>query len=89
MPTFGELGLAPLNHMSHFGILGPKGLPQDVVDKVNAAAKRAVNDPATKKRLEDSGLVVVASSPQEFSKEIKELYAQLKKVVSDRKLKAE
>lgn len=89
VPTFAEVGLAPLNHMSHFGILGPKGLPPDVVAKVNAAVKRAVNDPVVKKRLEDSGLVVVAGSPQEFGTEIKDLYGQLKKVVADRKLTVE
>jgi tripartite-type tricarboxylate transporter receptor subunit TctC len=89
VPTFAEVGLPQLNHMSHFGILGPKGLPQEVVDKVNAATKRAVNDPAVRRRLEESGVVVVASSPQEFAKDIKELYTQLKKVVADRKLTVE
>ena len=87
--TFAEVGLAPLNQMSHWGILGPKGLPKEVVDTVNAAAKRAVNDPKVRQRIEDSGGVVVASSPQEFAVEVKELYTQLKKVVAERRLTAE
>jgi len=89
VPTFAEVGLPQLNHMSHWGILGPKGLPQEVIDKVNAAVRKAVSDPTVKKRIEDSGGFVVASSPQQFSADIKDLYTQLKKVVADRKLTTE
>jgi tripartite-type tricarboxylate transporter receptor subunit TctC len=70
-------------------MLGPKGFPQDVIDKVNAATKRAGNDPNVRKRIEESGAFVVASSPQQFAAEIKELYTQLKKVVAERKLTVE
>ena len=86
VPTFAEVGLPQLNYMGHFGILGPKGLPKDVVDKINVAVKRAVEDPKVKQRFEEGGVVVVAGSPQEFGKEIADMYSQLKKVVADRKL---
>ena len=66
VPTFAEVGLARVNVMSHWGILGPKALPREIVDKINAATKRAVQDPKVKQRLEDSGALVVAGSPQEF-----------------------
>ena len=89
IPTFAEVGYANLNVMSPFGILGPKGLSKDIVDKINAAVRRAVEDPKVKQRIEDSGAVVVASTPQEFAKDIAELFAQLKKVVIERKLKVE
>ena len=89
VPTFAELGLAPLNQMSDFGILGPKGLSKEVVDVVNAAVRRAVNQPDVRKRIEDSGAVVVASSPQDYAVATKELYTHLKAVVAERHLKAE
>jgi tripartite-type tricarboxylate transporter receptor subunit TctC len=89
VPTFAEVGLPALNHMSHYGILGPKGLPKDVIDTVNAAVRRAVNEPNVRQRFEDSGAVVVASSPQEFAVDIKELYTSLRKVVAERHLKVE
>jgi len=57
-----------------------------VVDKINGAVKRAVEDPKVKQRFEEGGVVVVAGSPQEFGKEIADMYSQLKKVVADRKL---
>jgi tripartite-type tricarboxylate transporter receptor subunit TctC len=89
VPTFAEVGLPSLNYMGHFGIVGPKALPKDVVDKINAAVRKTVEDPALRKRLEDSGVVVVANPPQEFSAEIKQIYEQSRKVVVERKLTAE
>ena len=89
VPTLKEVGLPELNYMGHFGILGPKAMPKDLVDKINAAVRRAVADPAVTKKIEDSGSVVIASSPAEFGAEVKQLYEQLRKVVADRKLTIE
>jgi len=85
-PTLKEVGLPELNYMGHFGLLGPKGLPKDVVEKLNAATRKAVEEPAIRQKIEDGGAVVVASSPAEFAAEINAIYTQLKKVVADRKL---
>ena len=61
VPTFKELGLEPVNRMAYYGIVGPKGLPKDVVDKINAGVRKALEDPAVKKRIEDTGSIVVAT----------------------------
>ena len=42
VPTFKEVGLEPVNRMAYYGILGPKGLPKDVVEKVHAATVKAL-----------------------------------------------
>ena len=39
VPTFKEVGLEPVNRMAYYGVLGPKNLPKEVVDKVHAAMK--------------------------------------------------
>ena len=56
VPTTDEAGL-PGFHMSLWsGLWAPKGTPKDVIAKINAAALDALNDPATRKQLENLGL---------------------------------
>jgi tripartite-type tricarboxylate transporter receptor subunit TctC len=87
VPTFKEVGLEPVNRMAYYGILGPKGLPAAVVDKVNAAVRKVLEDPAVKKRIEDTGSLVVGNTPDEFTKQIAAEYAVYQKVVAQQKLK--
>ena len=89
VPTFKELGMEQVNRPAYYGILGPKNLPKDVVDKVNAAVKKTLNDPDVKKKIEDTGSLILANSPAEFAKQIEEEYATYKKVVTDKGLKPE
>ncbi|MBP7566112.1 MAG: tripartite tricarboxylate transporter substrate binding protein BugE [Burkholderiaceae bacterium] len=88
-PTFEEIGLARMNRMAYFGIAGPKGLPRDVVDKVNAAARQVLQDPAVRKRVEDTGSVVVANTPEQFAQQIREEFDSYRQVVTDQKLTLE
>ncbi len=86
IPTFAEVGLPQMNRMSAFGIIGPKGLPPDIVRKVNAAVRLAVQDAAVQQRIDESGAFVVAGTPEQYAAEIQAEYAQLKRVVEQRKL---
>ena len=70
VPTFKEVGLEPVNRMAYYGILGPKGLPREVVDKINAGVRRALEDPAVRKRIEDTGSRIVANTPEQFAAQI-------------------
>ena len=87
VPTFKELGLEPVNRMAYYGIVGPKGLPKEVVDKVNAATRKALEDPAVRKRIEDTGSIVLGNTPEQFTQQIKDELAVYKKVVETAKLK--
>ena len=87
VPTFKEVGLEPVNRMAYYGILGPKGLPKEVVDKINAGVKKSVEDPAVKKRIEDTGSLIVANTPEQFAAQIKAEYEVYKQVVAKQKLK--
>ena len=89
VPTFKEVGLEPVNRMAYYGIVGPKGLPKEVVDKVSAGVKKALEDPAIRKRIEDTGSLIVANSPEQFAAQIKAEYDVYKKVVETSKLKLE
>lgn len=87
VPTFKEMGLEPVNRMAYYGILGPKGLPKEVVDKVHAATVKSLQDPAVRKRIEDTGSIVIGNTPEQFSAQIKAEYEVYKKVVDSAKLK--
>ena len=89
VPTFKEVGLEPVNRMAYYGLVGPKGLPQEVVDKVNAGVKKALEDPAVRKRIEDTGSLIVANTPEQFAAQIKAEFDVYKKVVETSKLKLE
>ncbi len=89
VPTFKEVGLEPVNRMAYYGIVGPKGLPAEVVQKINAAVRTAVQDPAVKKRIEDTGSLVVANTPEQFAAQMAAELEVYRKVVTTQKLKLE
>ena len=87
VPTFKEVGLEPVNRMAYYGIYGPKGLPKDVVDKVHEGTLKALQDPAVRKRIEDTGSLIIGNTPAEFAQQIKAEFEVYKKVVDSAKLK--
>lgn len=87
VPTFKEVGVEPVNRMAYYGLLAPKGTPKDIVDKLNAAARQVLADPAVKQRIEGTGSFVIANTPEQFAQQIKDELAVYKDVVSRQKLK--
>jgi len=86
IPTFKEVGLEPVNRMAFYGIYGPKGLPKDIVDKVNAAVRKTLDDPAVKKRIDETGSLVIGNTPEQFAAQIAAEFEVYKKVVALQKL---
>jgi tripartite-type tricarboxylate transporter receptor subunit TctC len=89
VPTFKEVGLEPVNRMAYYGIHGPKGLSKEVIDKVSVAVKKTLEDPTVKKRIEDTGSLIVANTPEQFGEQIKAEFEVYKKVVAQQKLTLE
>ena len=87
VPTFKEVGLEPVNRMAYYGIYGPKGLSKEVVDKVYAAVKKTTEQADVKKRIEETGSLVVANTPAEFAAQIKAEFEVYKGVVEAQKLR--
>jgi len=87
VPTFKELGLEPVNRLAYYGIVGPKGLPKDVVTAISNGVKKSLEDPAVKKRIEDTGSIIIANTPEQFAAQIKAEFAVYKDVVAKQKLK--
>ncbi|MFZ3220347.1 MAG: tripartite tricarboxylate transporter substrate binding protein BugE [Rhodoferax sp.] len=89
VPTFKEVGLEPANRMAFYGIYGPKGMPRDVVDKINAGVRKVLEDPMVRRRIEDTGSLIVGNTPEQFAAQIKAEYEVYKKVVESAKLRLE
>ena len=86
VPTLAEVGAPGVNRMAYYGIVGPKNLPKDIVTKINTAVHKVLQDPAVRKRIEDTGSLIVAGTPEKFAQEIKAEYTAYKAVVDKQKL---
>ncbi|EER59541.1 conserved hypothetical protein [Acidovorax delafieldii 2AN] len=86
VPTFKEVGLESVNRMAYYGLVGPKGMPRDIVDKINAATRKVLQDPAIRKRIEETGSIIMADTPEAFAKQMREELAVYKDVVVKQKL---
>ena len=64
LPTIAESGVKGYEVDSWFGMMVPKGVPRDIVAKINAATVKVLKLPETTERLNREGLDVVASSPR-------------------------
>ncbi len=86
VPTFKEVGLEPVNRMAYYGVYGPKGMPRDVVDKIHSAIKKTAELPEVRKRIEDTGSLLVLNTPEQFAEQIKAEFDVYKRVVAQQKL---
>jgi tripartite-type tricarboxylate transporter receptor subunit TctC len=80
IPTIAESGVPSFKYGSWFGLMAPKGVPQAVVDKINADVREVLKMPDVVKRLATLGSLPSPNSPAEFAALIKsdeQVYAAL------------
>ncbi|VFR21720.1 Tricarboxylate transport protein TctC [plant metagenome] len=87
VPTFAEVGLAPVNDPSWFGLVAPANLPKEILDKLSAAVKQAAADPAVKERLVSLGAEPVGNSPDAFAKQIADEVEKNKRIAKTANIK--
>jgi len=71
IPTVAETALPGFEAETWFGILAPAGTPRDIVARLNAAARQAVNRDDTKQHYTDLGMTTRSVTPEEFDAYIK------------------
>jgi tripartite-type tricarboxylate transporter receptor subunit TctC len=81
VPTLAEAGLPGYEVINWYGVLGPAGLPKDIVAKLNGEVHRILTLPDVKERLASQGAEVLTSTPQEFGIFIKSETEKWAKVV--------
>jgi tripartite-type tricarboxylate transporter receptor subunit TctC len=89
LPTLSEAGLRGFHVNTWYGIFGPAGMPREIVDRLNAALKTSLKNPAVRERLTAQGFDIVPSTPEEFALALKEEIDTWAKVVKQSGAKAD
>lgn len=68
LPTAAESGLPGLDVAAWYGLWGPKGMPADIVKKLNAACADVIKELAQAGKLHDLGVEPVYETPEDFAR---------------------
>lgn len=89
VPTVAESGYKGFEALSWSGMSVPKGTPQLIVDKLEAAMTQALNSPAVKQRLESQGFVVPTPGVKPYTAFVKSEKERWTKVIKTAGIKVE
>jgi tripartite-type tricarboxylate transporter receptor subunit TctC len=67
VPSAAESGMPGLEFFSWWGLWGPRGLPGEIVGRVNGALREGMREPEVTRRLTDMGIEAVAETPEAFA----------------------
>jgi len=81
IPTISEAGVPGFESYTWFGLFGPKGLDADIVNKLNAAVKAALESPSVRERLVQLGNTPRWETPEQFRATVKTDRAKWAEVV--------
>jgi tripartite-type tricarboxylate transporter receptor subunit TctC len=87
VPTFAELGLNDVNDPAWYGLILPAKTPKEIVDKVSAAALKAVNAASTREKLAAQGADPIANTSAQFAAQIKAEFDKMKALAAKRNIK--
>lgn len=83
IPTTTEAGFGALQTGSWIGLAAPKGTDPAILDKLNAAVRKALSDPEVRKRYADIGMLPGNTTRAQFSAMIDSEATRWKKVIAD------
>ncbi|MGO4412364.1 Bug family tripartite tricarboxylate transporter substrate binding protein [Cupriavidus sp. KB_39] len=89
LPTASESGLPGFESDTWFGIYGPKGLPADVITRLNAEFNKAIQSQDVRDRLGKLGAEPVGGTPAQFAAMVKKDSARWGKLIKDRKIQVD
>jgi len=88
LPAVSEL-LPGFESVTWFGVYGPRGLPPEIVARVNQAVNAALAEPDLKERFARLGAETTGGTPQAFAAVVKAESVKWKKVITERKITAD
>ena len=89
LPTLAEAGVPGYEATSWYGVLGPPGLPPEIVAKLNATLAKIVHDPAMKQKFASLGIEPLTGTPDEFKTYIRGEMDKWRKVVDGANIKVD
>jgi tripartite-type tricarboxylate transporter receptor subunit TctC len=81
VPTIAESGVAGFDYTLWVGLWGQAGMPAELVNKINADVRKALNSPDLKDRLTKLGTLPMDMSPQQFTEFVRKELADTAKVM--------
>uniref|UniRef100_UPI0035B32372 Bug family tripartite tricarboxylate transporter substrate binding protein n=1 Tax=Hylemonella sp. TaxID=2066020 RepID=UPI0035B32372 len=88
LPAVAEL-LPGFESVTWFGVYGPRGLPPEIVNRVNQAVNAALTEADLKDRFARLGAETAGGTPQQFAAVVRAESAKWKKVITERKITAD
>jgi len=89
VPTVAEMGVPGYEGILWIGIMAPAGTPQPIIDKLAAAAAKAVKAPDLAERFKKDGVDAVGGTPAEFARQIAREIPEWRDVIQSAGIKAE
>lgn len=89
VPTLDELGLKNMAMSNWFGLVAPAKTPKAIIDKLNAAANRALKEPDLAKAIQEPGNIIGGGTPDQFQTFVNGETARWSKVVKEKHITAE
>jgi tripartite-type tricarboxylate transporter receptor subunit TctC len=89
VPTVSEAGLPGFESVLHYGLLGPAGIPQEIVARLNTELRAVVASPEVRERIAADGGDPLASSPEQYAADIDREEAKWSALIRKLNLKVE
>ena len=89
VPTVAESGVPGYDVVLWHGLIGPKGLPRPVVERISAEAAKALKLKDTADQLQNDGVAPAGGTPEQFGEQIKKEIGIWRKVATHAGVKAE
>ena len=88
VPTSAEAGFPQYQSSSWFGLIGPRALPGPLVARINADMMRVQAEPAIREKFELQGADPGSGSPEDFTKMMRDEYAEFAALIKEVGMKA-
>lgn len=89
IPTMAEQGFPEVEVLNWQGLIGPKGMPPDLIRLLNAMGNQALQDPDLREKILSQGNELGGGTPEQFAALIKAEAPRWAKVVRDAKIEPE